>query len=332
MSIPVEISVIVPVYNGGQDFKNCLQKLIKADPPALEIIVVADGDTDGSGDYAQSLGLKVVTNQTAQGPAIARNQGAKIAQGTHLFFVDADVLIYPDTIGKVIQAFQKNSQIGALFGSYDDAPGATNFLSQYKNLVHHYVHQTGSAEASTFWSGCGAIKKDLFLQFGGFKESYKKPAIEDIELGYRLRREGHKIRLEKSIQVKHLKRWTPLSLLLTDFFQRALPWMELITREGKAINDLNLNYTSRISTASVFLLLFCLVMIWLHPLLFLSLAMVFLMVALYLNRELYVFFLQKRGVLFTVLAIVWHLFYYFYCGVAFIWGLVRSWIQTTDPA
>ncbi len=47
--------------------------------------------------------------------------------------------------------------LAAVFGSYDDEPAAPNFLSQYKNLFHHFVHQQGSAEASTFWSGCGAI-------------------------------------------------------------------------------------------------------------------------------------------------------------------------------
>jgi hypothetical protein len=50
-----------------------------------------------------------------------------------------------------------------LIGSYDDAPGANNFLSQYKNLFHHYTHQTGSEEASTFWGACGAIRRDVFL-------------------------------------------------------------------------------------------------------------------------------------------------------------------------
>jgi hypothetical protein len=55
----------------------------------------------------------------------------------------------------------------ALFGSYDDAPAATNFLSQYKNLLHHYMHQTAREEASTFWGACGAIRREVSLAVGG---------------------------------------------------------------------------------------------------------------------------------------------------------------------
>ena len=50
--------------------------------------------------------------------------------------------------------------IAAVFGSYDDEPGAPNLVSQYRNLLHHFVHQTGRTEASTFWTGCGAVRRD----------------------------------------------------------------------------------------------------------------------------------------------------------------------------
>jgi GT2 family glycosyltransferase len=140
----------------------------------------------------------------------------------------------------------------ALFGSYDDAPAATNFLSQYKNLFHHYVHQIANEEASTFWGACGAIRREVFLKLGGFDESYHQPCIEDIELGYRLKRAGYRIRLLKTLQVKHLKHWGVKSLLKTDFFQRALPWTELILRDRRLVNDLNLKTSSRVSVASIY--------------------------------------------------------------------------------
>lgn len=120
--------------------------------------------------------------------------------------------------------FSRELDLAALIGSYDDAPGATNFLSQYRNLLHHYVHQTGNEEASTFWGACGAVRREVFLAMGGFDESYRQASIEDIELGYRLKRAGLKILLCKALQVKHLKRWEAGSLLKADFCYRALPW------------------------------------------------------------------------------------------------------------
>jgi hypothetical protein len=119
---------------------------------------------------------------------------------------------------------------------------------------HCFVHQNGKRTASTFWSGCGAIRRSVFLKYGGFDESYQRPAIEDIELGYRLSRNHCKIVLDKNIVVKHLKRWTFWGLLKTDVFDRGIPWTELILRDRFLPNDLNLQVSQRISVALVFVI------------------------------------------------------------------------------
>jgi glycosyltransferase involved in cell wall biosynthesis len=316
------LSVIVPVYNGGESFRRCLASLRQAEPAATEVIVVADGDTDGSGDLAEEFGAKVIRVQTTSGPAKARNLGAQAAKGDILFFVDADVEIYPDTLSKVVKAFQEKPEIAALIGSYDDAPGAANFLSQYKNLFHHYTHQMASEEASTFWGACGAIRRDIFLAVGGFDESYFRPCIEDIELGYRLKREGYTIELCKSIQVKHLKRWGVISLLKADVFYRAIPWTALIWRDRQFTNDLNLDYSNRLSVVLVYALLGALVAtFWWTGM---AVAVCVLSLALLvINAPVYQFFYRKRGLLFAAQTIPWHWLYYFYSGLAFAIGTVR---------
>jgi glycosyltransferase involved in cell wall biosynthesis len=182
------ISVIIPVHNGGTKFRMCLQSLASSVPAPEEIIVVSDGDTDGSWRVAEEFGARVLKIPTRQGPAHARNLGAHTATGDILFFFDADVAIPEDAVSRVVDTFQRNSELAALFGSYDDEPFEINFLSQYKNLFHHYVHQTAKEEASTFWSGCGAIRREIFLEMGGFDEGYLGPTIEDIDFGYRLKK------------------------------------------------------------------------------------------------------------------------------------------------
>ena len=129
-------------------------------------------------------------------------------------------------------------------------------MSRYKNLLHHYIHQHGRAEASTFWAGCGAIRRDVFSAVGGFDESYLSAAVEDIEFGTRLRRGGYHIRLCPDIQVTHLKRWTFVSLLPADIFRRAVPWSRLILRQGHWPRDLNVDNKSRLSALSAWAALF----------------------------------------------------------------------------
>ncbi len=310
------ISIIIPVYNGGDAFHSCLVHAFALNPSPLEILVVADGDTDGSRDLAKAFGAKVLINPISKGPAHARNVGAQEAHGEILFFVDADVALPPNALNYISNAFQTEPELAALIGSYDDAPAEKNFLSQYKNLFHHYVHQTSCEQASTFWGACGAIRRNIFLKMSGFDEQYRHPSIEDIELGYRLTRAGYRIQLIKALQVKHLKRWNAASLIKTDFWQRAIPWTFLILQDGKFANDLNLKMANRVSVILVYSLLLALPLAWQWS--FLSLFIAFLAGGLLaINIPVYRFFLKKRGFLFTLQMMPWHWFYYFYSGLAF---------------
>jgi len=213
---------------------------------------------------------------------------------------------------QIREVLEREPDVAAVFGSYDDAPAEPNFLSQYKNLFHHYVHQNAREEASTFWAGCGAVRRDVFLALGGFDETYRRPSIEDIELGYRIRRAGHRIRLLKTLQVKHLKRWTARSLLYADFWLRAVPWTELIQRHRELLNDLNLTWKARAAVVLGWLSLLV------PPLVAVMLAM---------HAGLLKFFLAKRGLMFTLAALPWLWLYNLYSGLGFAVGLARHWMR-----
>lgn len=250
----LSISVIIPVYNSAVHLRTCLEHLAKSDTAPIECIVVDDGSTDNSAAVAQDAGASVLSICGPGGPARARNAGARIANGDVLFFLDADVCVYPETLSRIQAAFEEDPELDALIGSYDDSPESADFLSQYKNLMHCFVHQHARRQACTFWSGCGVIRKNVFLEHSGFDESYGRPAIEDIELGYRLHVAGRKVILDKQVLVKHLKRWTFWNLLKTDILDRGIPWTELILRDRHMPNDLNLELSQRVSVALAFLL------------------------------------------------------------------------------
>lgn len=241
------ITVIIPALNCPDILEACVQNLKASTFTNFEIIVVDDASTDNTPDVAARLGVKLVRLEQWGGPAKARNIGVESATGKYIFFIDADVVVRAETVGLVAETFEQNPDIDAMFGSYDKEPGALNFISQYKNLFHHYVHQQSRTQASTFWSGCGAIKKSVFIDIGGFDTSYGRPSIEDIELGVRLKNSGHNIVLNKDIQVTHLKMWTFWNMLKTDVFDRAIPWAKLIQREFSMPDDLNLMLSQKIS-------------------------------------------------------------------------------------
>jgi GT2 family glycosyltransferase len=248
------LSVIIPVYNGGDHLDRCLTFLALSDAPPFEFIVVDDGSTDASAETARRHGAIVLSTEGRCGPARARNVGAAVATGSILLFIDSDVTVYPDTLSKIAAEFAADPNLDAVMGSYDDEPSAPNFMSQYRNLMHCFVHQNSKRDASTFWAGCGAIRRNVFCDFNGFDEKYRSAAIEDIELGYRMSAAGRKLALSPDIRVKHLKRWSLRSMMKADFFHRAIPWSELAIRSGRLPNDLNLRISQRISVSLVFVL------------------------------------------------------------------------------
>ena len=361
----MKFSIIIPVCNGGDGFAQCLRAVesaragcrglaeiadgLQASPFGTELIVVDDGSTDDSPAAALSAGAMVLSTPGGRGPAAARNLGARAATGDCLFFVDADVALHTDVLRLAAEAFRADPQLEACFGSYDDAPTAPNFLSQYKNLFHHYTHQRARTEAATFWTGCGAIRAAAYHALGGLDEkTYRRPSIEDIDLGYRLQRRGGKIRLIKEMQGTHLKRWTAGSLLRSDIFERGLPWTVLLWREGLArhigrgpvsqrnwgsgavLLDLNLQTANRVSVAAAGLLLLSLLSLLFIPRLWL-LPLFCAGTLAWLNRDLYRFFLLKRGAWFALAAIPWHWFYYLYNSLSFGLGTTQYFLRGATP-
>jgi GT2 family glycosyltransferase len=311
------LSVIIPVYQGAATLERCLEALEGSRGVEWECLVVDDGSTDDSVAIARRRGARVLaTDRPRSGPGQARNIGAREARAPVLCFVDADVLVGPDTLAQFAALFEAGAGLTAAFGSYDAHPAAGDLLSQYRNLLHHFVHQTGCEEASTFWAGCGAIRRDAFLDVGGFDPGYRRPSIEDIELGYRLSAAGARIRLAKHVQVTHLKRWTFWGILRTDVCDRALPWTALIRRTGHLPNDLNLTWTSRASALSVYALALLLGLGWWRPVAR-PVALLPLVGLLAWNRDLYAFFLRRRGAWFALRAIPMHWLYYAYSALAF---------------
>jgi glycosyltransferase involved in cell wall biosynthesis len=320
-SVPT-VSVIIPVFNGARSLKQCLEAVLASDCPSYECIVVDDGSTDASRELASQFPGRVQVMHLADGPfgpAYARNRGAAVALGTILFFVDADVALAPGALERVANAFRDQPGLAAVFGSYDARPSDRRVISQYRNLLHHFVHQSGKSDASTFWAGCGAIRHSVFTQMGGFDEQrFSYPSIEDIELGYRLRRFGYRILLDKGLQGTHLKRWSLYSLIHTDVTCRAIPWSRLILETKNIPDDLNLKVGQRVSF--ILAALACVfVALALARSEFLLLSLLAFIGLVLLNRKLYAFFLRQQGIFFAAACLPLHFLYYLYSGLSYLY-------------
>lgn len=319
-STSMTISVIMPAYNAGHFLSQSLPPLIEMQRRGEvdEVIVADDGSTDRSASIAAEMGANVVTTGNRSGPGAARNKAAQVAKGEIVWFVDADVVVHLGAVAHIRRNLA-SADVVAVFGSYDDTPPARNFASQYKNLIHHFYHHKGNRDASTFWAGCGAVRKDAFLEVGGFDvDRYPYPSIEDIELGYRFRARGQRILLDPELQGTHLKVWRFGGVIHTDVFRRAHPWARLMVSQSGLLDDLNVSKAERLRgvLAGVVLLavmaaLFGVAPWWSAPLAF--------AVAVFANWDLFTFFYRRRGVLFALGALLFHQLYYLYSGAVLAW-------------
>ena len=235
------IAAIVPATDSPQTLERCLAAIRSAEDPPEEVIAVTEPEGIGA--------------------AAARNTGARRAGGDVLVFVDADVLVHRDAFRRVRRAFAQDPGQSAMFGAYDDSPEATDPISAFRNLLHHHVHQAGAGRAATFWTGLGAVRREVFEGVGGFDEELfaaPEASVEDIELGMRLCARGARIELDPALQGTHLKRWTLGEMLRVDFRRRGVPWVALLlldrerSRGGlpagaRASGALNLGWRHRLS-------------------------------------------------------------------------------------
>lgn len=101
------ISVIVPVYNGQDYLANCIECILNQTYEQIEIIIINDGSTDGTGHECVRLKQKYpnihVINMADEGVSAARNAGLDVAKGAFVTFVDADDRIRPKMLEVLYQ-------------------------------------------------------------------------------------------------------------------------------------------------------------------------------------------------------------------------------------
>ena len=312
------VSVVVPAYNAERTLDSALAPLVGLllDREIVELIVVDDGSTDSTAWVAREAGATVVPSGGRLGPAGARNVGATAAKGNILWFVDADVVVHPDG-AKVLKESLARTRAAAVFGTYDEFPASTEFLSQYKNLAHRHHHVRAGRDAETFFAGCGAVTAAAFRAVGGFDAArYPQPSIEDIELGVRLRRRGFTIRLEPDLQARHLKSWNLADMLRADILQRACPYARLLG-DHRVPEALRLSWPerARLFVAWGFLIatigLFAGVSPWWLPFALAALGIA-------VNTQLFAQFGRANGWWFAIRAILFHQVHYVYMSAAFL--------------
>ncbi len=297
----MRLTAIIPATDAPASLRRCLQAIRGAQDPPDEILCIIDASLPG--------------------PAAARNEGVRRAQHGLLVFIDSDVVVHPDAFVRIRRRMEAEPSLDALFGAYDDRPADCGLVSGFRNLLHHHVHQRAPGASSTFWVGLGAVRRAPLVAAGGFDERrYRRPAIEDVELGLRLSDAGARIVLDPTLLGTHLKRWTLGRMLRTDLCHRAVPWVTLLLRRRRSSTALNLGWRHRLSAMACLAALAALAV---TPLPWSAVALgagTAILVAL--HHPLYALLWRRRGRRAASLGVVLHAVHLLICVLAVPVGLL----------
>lgn len=212
-------SIIIPVYNGEATLRDCLHSILHQTYPAdgYEVIVVDNNSTDRTKAIVNEFPVRYVLENKIQGPSVARNTGAQLAQGPALVFFDADQIAKNDYLQKLLQGWE-DRQYGAFAAlnvgikSRDDITG--DYWAEEWRLK---INEGYCPPRPQFSGGLIAIRKDVFEKLSGF--DIHLPTCEDTDLAWRLQKElGLRIKYNHDAVARHQGRSTLKALLRREFF------------------------------------------------------------------------------------------------------------------
>lgn len=208
----MKFSVIIPARNAERTISGCLKAIFESDFRDFEVIVVDDKSSDKTARIAGDSGAKVICAETRMGMAGARNRGFKEAGGDVLCFIDSDVEIKRDTLGRIYEIFKADENTAAVTGLLSREHPNKNFFSQYKNLYMNHMFSRLPRKVSFLYGSIHALRKELF-------EEYDETRFHaaDTELGQRLSSKGLKVIFDKDLEVVHLKKHNLFSMIKNDF-------------------------------------------------------------------------------------------------------------------
>jgi glycosyltransferase involved in cell wall biosynthesis len=187
----MDISVIVPALNEEKRIRACLESIrAQRTPHSYELIVADSGSTDGTASIARGYADKVVVC-AERGTARARNEGARLAGGDILAFIDSDTTILPGYLDTVYDALNDGRTL-AVSCAFKFS-GRSPKLRAAERATNAYYIMRSLFGAATLPGFNLCVRRDAFHRLGGFRLCH----LEDLDMSIRLRQAGKTVYLAR---------------------------------------------------------------------------------------------------------------------------------------
>lgn len=213
----MELSVIIPTYNRREALRLCLDALRRQAwaGPAFEVIVGDDGSTDGTQEMLEKLPRSGPFELEYfrighKGPAAVRNEGLRRAKGKVLLYIGDDIIAAPSLAAEHVQWHKDNPEpatavLGYVTWSRDLRISPFMYWLEHGGPCFRYYQFRHGDPVDALWTCNISFKREFLISSGGFfDEEFRYAAMEDIELGYRLKGSGLKILYNEAAAGSHL--------------------------------------------------------------------------------------------------------------------------------
>jgi GT2 family glycosyltransferase len=234
----MKISVIIPAYNEEKTIRHCLDSVIQALPNNKEIIVVDNDSYDKTREIVKGFTKVKLLVEKKRGAAASRNRGLKEAAGDLIIFVDADVIVKQNTFIELLKCMHNDAVAGA--GGMVESCNKVNLisLSQEPRFLGNSLLDTRIREVDNIPTAIVAYKAEILKNVDYFNEDYYLCG-EDMDLSYRIRKQGYKLIVNPSSVGYHHHVFSTADLI-RKWFNYGIGWAKL-SKEHKKYFDLSLN-------------------------------------------------------------------------------------------
>ena len=189
----MDISVIIPTLNEAATIGETLRRVRSSG--SCEVIVVDGGSDDGTPELARPQADLVLS--AGRGRATQMNVGARAASGQVLLFLHADTVLPPDFPALLENALRNPRVVGGRFDVRLDAEGRLFRIIETLMNLRSRLSRIATGDQAIF------VRSRTFLELGGYREA---ELMEDLELSYRLKRQGELACLRERV-VTSARRW-----------------------------------------------------------------------------------------------------------------------------
>jgi cellulose synthase/poly-beta-1,6-N-acetylglucosamine synthase-like glycosyltransferase/peptidoglycan/xylan/chitin deacetylase (PgdA/CDA1 family) len=216
------VAIIVPAYNEAVGIERAVCSLTQTDYPDLEVVVVDDGSTDGTGDLVEALGLPCVRviRQANGGKAAALTTGVLATKAEVVVMVDGDTIFEHNTVTNLVQPLA-DPDVGAVSGN-TKVGNRSGLLGRWQHIEYvmgfnldRRMYEVLQC-TPTVPGAIGAFRRSTLIEVGGVSSD---TLAEDTDLTLSIGRRGHRV-----VYTEYARAWTEAPATFSGLWRQRYRW------------------------------------------------------------------------------------------------------------